>query len=112
MATINYTADHDVAGGAVRVEWAGLSAGDQGQVFECAGLKLASIQYSGSFGGNVAVHASNEPTPTNFSQIHDVTSADMQLTVENVSGPYVGAVKPVAGGGVSAANVAILFVKA
>lgn len=69
MATINYTADYDVAGGAVRVEWANLSGGDQGQVFECVGL-------------------------------------------ENVSGPYVGAVKPVAGGGVGGANVAILFVKA
>lgn len=45
MATINYTAEYDLAGGSVKVEWTGLGSGDQGQVFDGKGLRLQSIPF-------------------------------------------------------------------
>lgn len=112
MATINYTSEYDLAGGYVKVEWSGLSAGDDGQSFDCAGLRLASIHYWGSLnGGHVTVRASNEISAANFVDIHDNTVPGMQFQISTgVNLPFMGAVSPIADGSVSSAGVTMLFV--
>lgn len=108
MATINYTAEVNLAARHVKVEWPGLSGNDDGQPFPSAGLRIASIHYWGNFnGGNVAVRASNEISPTNFAPIDDRTAPDVQFFSTPM--PSVGAVSPLAGAGVSSVGVAVLF---
>lgn len=113
MATINYTTEVNLADGCVKVEWPGLSAGDDGQAFECGGLRLGSIQYWGNFGGGVmSIRASNEISPTNFSEFTSSGSAGVHARVDGVGFGAIGAIKPVAGSGNSGVGVALIFVKA
>lgn len=113
MSTVSYTAEVNV-NGSVKVQWSSLSSGAEGEAFECAGLKLASVQYAGSFsgGGQISFQGSNEITPTNFSEIHNSGSATMQFSFSGVTQPLVAAARPVVIGSVSNVTVSALFVKA
>lgn len=115
MATINYTKEVNLESGYVKVEWAGMSADDDGQVFECAGLKLVSAHYWGdlSQGGNskITVMASNEVSPSNFSEFLYSFSPKVYPGQENPAiDMTVGAVMPVANPNVTSGGVALLFV--
>lgn len=110
MTTINYTTDINPYTGIVTVEWAGLTAGDEGQAFDCRGLEFASVQYSGSFnGGNVSFRASNEITPTNFAEVLGGGSAGIQARIDGIPFMYLGAVKPVALTNIASINIAAIF---
>jgi hypothetical protein len=111
MATVSYNSEVNLAGGYVKVEWPGLSAGDDGQVFNCAGLRLASIHYWGTFnGGHVKVSASNELSPSNFHDFYDNTSPDIKFQLATgLDLLYAGSVRPIAGSGVGNAGVSLLF---
>jgi hypothetical protein len=109
MTTVSYTSEVNILAKTVKVEWAGLSAGDEGQPFDCTGLRLASIQATGDFGsgGNVYLHASDEITPTNFGRwqkIEHVSIGDVDFTM-------FGAIKPVADANIANAGVALLFAR-
>jgi hypothetical protein len=111
MATINYSSEVSLDGGHVKVEWPGLSAGDDGQPFPCAGLRLASIHYWGTFnGGHVTLGASNEISPSNFHTFYDNDAPDIKLQlVTGLELLCVGSVRPAAGSGVTNAGVSLLF---
>ena len=113
MATINYTSDVNAASGAVKVEWPSMAGGDVGQPFDCAGLKLGSIQYFGNFnGGQVTFNASNEVTPTTYTEINNHGGAGVEAPVSNEFAAFVGAVRPSFQGSGGSVTVAALFIKA
>lgn len=113
MTTINYTTEYNLSAGFVRVEWAGLSDSDEGQVFNCNGLRLVTIQYAGSFGDNgvVSLQGSNESSPANFRVLDSASASDLR-NVELAT--LVGAIKPVADDNINADNVTVslLFIAA
>ena len=109
MATINYTSEENVIAGIVKVEWAGLSANDDGQMFDCTGLKIASVHTGGNFGsgGNLYLHASNELSPSSFLQWQKIENP----SIGELNYPMFGAIKPVADAAISSVKVAIIFVR-
>ena len=109
MTTINYTSDVDAKTGLVTVEWAGLSAGDDGQEFDCHGLQVASCHMWGTFGGNLSVRASNELTPTNFTEIFGGGGPGIQARIDGIPFMYVRSIKPFALSGISSVGVSIIF---
>ena len=112
MATINYTTDVNVASGAVKVEWPNMVGGDDGQPFDCGGLKLGSVQYFGNFnGGQVKFEASNEVSPTTYAEINNHSSAAIETPENNNFAALVGAVRPTFTGSGGDVTVAAVFVK-
>ena len=112
MTTINYTAEHDAIAGCVKVEWPGLSAGDVGQAFASAGLKIASIHYHGSFGGGAGeVQATNELSPGAYSSIDSANSPRINLPTVNSAASLlsVGHIRPSFPSGSGSLNVSIVF---
>lgn len=111
MATINYNSDVNLRGGSVKVEWSGLTAGDDGQPFDCAGLRLASIHYWGTFnGGHVTLGGSNELSPSNFHTFYDGDSPDIKLQLAaGLELLCVSSIRPLAASGVGNVGVSLLF---
>ena len=107
MTTINYATVENAAAGYTQVEWAGLASGDDGQIFDCAGLELASVQTFGSFGGTMKVEGSNEVTPSSFSEVYSTGGNDM---VGYEPGRHMKAIRPVfSGGGAGTGKVALFL---
>jgi hypothetical protein len=107
MATINYIVEVNPA--AVKVEWSGLSASDQGQVFNCAGMRIASVQAKGNFnGGHTTLQVSNEVSPSTFFTVQDF---DAPVVADPAAYAFVGAIKPVADASITSVGIAILFVR-
>jgi len=95
MATINYTAEHNVAAGYVKVEWSNLSEGDDGQPFECGGLRIGSIQARGTFNsGALIIEGSNEVAPSNFTGVVSFTGPEVRNLEAHDEAEHVGAVRP------------------
>jgi hypothetical protein len=118
MATINYVADTNLDGGYVKVEWPNMATDDDGQPFDCAGLRLASAHYWGDFnqslpggGGKITLMACNQITPTDFGEFMFSFAPRVQIPVDNAYLPFVGAVKPVADNKFVSGGVALIFVK-
>jgi hypothetical protein len=113
VATINYTSDVNAASGAVKVTWSGMAGGDVGQVFDCAGLKLGSVQYFGTFNSNtITFKASNEVSASTYAEINNRSAAGLEDPVINGFSALVGAVRPEVSGSGGNVTVAALFVKA
>src|SRR5688572_6861819 len=113
MATVNYTTDVNAASGAVKVTWPGMVGGDVGQVFDCAGLKLGSVQYFGTFNSNtITFKASNEVSPSTYIEINNRSAAGIEDPVVNNFPALVGAVRPEVSGSGGSLTVAAMFVKA
>jgi hypothetical protein len=114
MATINYTTEVDLKTGYVKVEWSGLAANDDGQPFDCAGLKLVSAHYFGNFsGGNakITLMASNELSPSNFSEfLYSFSPRFYPGQGEAPIDAMAGAIMPVANVNLTSGSVALLFV--
>ena len=115
MATINYTSEVNLESGFVKVEWSGMSADDDVQVFDCAGLKLVSAHYFGdlSTGANskITLMASNEVSPSNFSEFLYSFSPIVYPGQEDAPiDKMVGAIMPVANPNLTSGGVALLFV--
>jgi hypothetical protein len=79
MSIVNYGTEVDFAAGWLRVEWEFASSGevspfpnqDEGQPFDCGGLRIVAVEASGDFGGvndngKVDVLLSHEISPENF----------------------------------------------
>jgi hypothetical protein len=115
MATINYTSEVNLDGGFVKVEWAGLATDDDGQPFDCSGLRLASIHYWGNFnpgsGGKLTLMASNQISPSDFGEFMFSYAPRMQFPADSAYLPFIGAVKPVADQNFISGGVAIIFVR-
>jgi hypothetical protein len=105
MATINYTVSENVAAGYTLVEWAGMGAGDDGQIFDCSGLELASIQTIPS-SGTMTVEGSNQISPANFGVIYSTGGQDMVGKSDAVSASRMRAIRPRTTGG---GSVALFF---
>jgi len=105
MATINYSIDEDAAARYLTVEWSGISSGDEGEAFHCAGLRIASIHFHGTFSGGVNILATNETSPSAYFIIDSTSSARINLPAY----PSVGYIKPNFPSGSGSLNVSILF---
>jgi hypothetical protein len=105
MATINYSIEQNLAAGYTKVEWAGMATGDVGQVFDCAGLRIACVHQSATLSGNVNIYASNQITPTDFGLILQMNETSPRTPDQK----EVGAVKPIITGTGTGITVAILF---
>lgn len=111
MATINYTTDLNAASGAVKVTWSGMAGGDVGQVFDCAGLKLGSVQYFGTFnGGDAQLQASNEVSPTTFITVNNKGEPAIETEINDIP-TLLGAVRSAFSGSGGSITVAALFVR-
>lgn len=109
MATINYTVEENAVAGYVKVEWDGLSANDDGQVFDCSGLQIASVHLFGNLNsGRFSIMASNQLTPTAFVEIYDGNNERLAVSGSPVLG-YVGAIKPLADGSIVNAGATVIF---
>jgi len=114
MTTINHSTDYNVGNGAVKVEWSGLVAGDDGQPFDCSGLKLGSVHYSGTFsGGQADLDGSNELSPANFVSFDNAGSPVIRVPeVDNGNLFFIGSIRPRLSGGSGILNVSAIFVPA
>jgi hypothetical protein len=115
MATINYTSEVNLGSGYVKVEWAGMSPGDEGQPFDCAGLRLASQHYWGDFGnpsdrGQIVLMASNELSPAHFALFQYSQFEKYEPLSDGAFLNFVGIIKPVADSKLVSGGVALLFV--
>jgi hypothetical protein len=114
MATINYTTEVNLESGYVKVDWAGIGVGDVALPFECSGLRLGSIQYSGDFGstpgspGTVRMCGSNELSPTNFGEFAFSMAPRLQAPPDGLL--FMGTVRPVVDANIVSVNVALIFV--
>lgn len=109
MATINYTSV-SVASGFLKVEWSGLSSGDDGQPFDCNGLEIASFHAFGTFSGNVTLQGSNEITPSDFADM--VSVGTPRLEPLGNAAHFVGSVRPnFASGGSGTLNMALFLIE-
>ncbi len=118
MATINYASETNLDGGYVKVEWDGLSTDDDGQPFDCSGLRLASVHYWGDFnqsnpggGGKITLMASNQISPSDFGEFLYSFAPRMQFPTDGAYLPFIGAVKPVADSIFVSGGVAIIFIR-
>lgn len=113
MATINYTADISPTGGYARVEWATLADGDDGQLFDCAGMRIASVHAWGTYSGsNLDIEGSNRVSPADFKQLFQLQSGTFFKNPRDGNNiDFVGAVRPVLSGGSGNIGVAIMFVR-
>lgn len=116
MATINYATEENLAAGYVKVEWAGLSPGDEGQPFDSRGLELVSIHYWGDFNSNaglVLLYASNElaPAPANFGEFIYSNAPRFQMLPDGRASVRMVAIMPKANADMITGNVSLLFAK-
>lgn len=111
MATINYTVEHNVAAGYVKVEWPNMAGGDVGQPFDCGGLKLGSLQYFGDFnGGQGSFQASDEVAASTFVTVNDKTQPAFESPEANDFPAYYGAVRTAFAGSGGDITIAAIFI--
>lgn len=115
MATQIYTIETD-ENGFIKVQWADLASGDEGQVFDCSGLKLAYVQYRGAFNGDglVRFEVSDETPPITYAEMHNSGvhlegSVSMQVEMAGGTLHEVKAIRPVVEGNVEAVTAIALF---
>src|SRR3990170_81484 len=64
MAVVPYTTVLRDGGGSKVVKWEGLAAPDTGQPYACVAYSDKSIQFLGTFGGNVLIEGTMDPDKT------------------------------------------------
>lgn len=101
MSVVNYSVEQNLSAGWLRVEWGFTSSGetspfpnqDEGQSFDCDGLKIVAIEAIGDFGGvndngKVEVLVSHELSPANYFSLFTFdrqnTAIQMQLDLSHL----------------------------
>ena len=101
-------------GGVKLVKWEGLAASDTGQPFACAAYPDKTVQFVGTFGGNMLIEGSMNPTIVEavYATLNDpqgnALSAISAAKIENVL-EHVYLIRPSAGAGVSDVDVWLLL---
>lgn len=111
MTTISYTSEENLDPAYVTVQWSGLAAGDDGQPFDCRGLKLASMHYWGDFAsgsGKITLMASNQLSPVDFGEFMFSYAPRLQMPENDTT--FLGSIKPVADASFVSGGVALIFV--
>ena len=104
---------HD-GGGVKLVKWVGLTASDTGQPFNVAAYPDKTVQFLGTFGGNVLIEGSMDTDPSTavYATLNDpqgnALSVISAAKVENVL-EHVYLLRPSAGAGVSSVDVWLLL---
>ena len=112
MATVSYTLEENAQSGVAKVEWTGLTAGDDGQPFDSSGFELSSYHAFGSFSGTANIQGSNEITPSDFRTIVDIGSPRLEPFGGGSVTAFAGSIRPFfSSGGSGILNMAIVMRK-
>ena len=114
MAVVPYTTVLRDGGGSKVVKWEGLAATDTGQPYACVAYSDKSIQFLGTFGGNVLIEGTmdHDKTTAVYATLNDpqgnALSGISSARIENVL-EHVYYIRPSAGAGVSDVDVWMLL---
>ena len=114
MAVVPYTTVLRDGGGSKVVKWEGLAANDTGQPYACVAYSDKTIQFLGTFGGNVLIEGAMDPDKTTavYATLNDpqgnALSGISSARIENVL-EHVYYIRPSAGAGVSDVDVWMLL---
>ena len=116
MAVVEWEAivtPHD-GGGVKLIRWVGLAANDTGRPFVVAGYPDKTVQLVGTFGGNLLIEGSMNPTQASavYATLNDpqgnALSGISSARIENVL-EHVYLLRPSAGASVSSVDVWLLL---